>query len=117
MLVLIVWQVVALVRDGTVVIQYPTWAVAVVYLRSGLYALFLSIPFAALLLHEAPAASDRRIHIRAAAIVASFLLVLLGLFRHLGHSPPGSLGHRGACPRDDLDRCGYSLFGPWVRSA
>lgn len=82
--VLVVWQIVALADDGVVAVHHPTGAVILACIRGCLYACFLSIPVAAFLLHDPPLKQDRRTFVRAAGIVATFLLVALGLFAPSG---------------------------------
>ena len=78
--VLVVWQLVALADDGVIVVHHPTWPVVLACVRGCLYACFLSIPVAAFLLHGPPLEQDSRTSVRAAGIVATFLLIALGLF-------------------------------------
>lgn len=84
LLVLVVWQVTALWRDVSALDAHLSWSVAAGCLRCALYAVFLSVPIVVFLVHEPPSASDDRIAIRASAIVASFLLILLGLLAPSG---------------------------------
>ena len=84
LLILVVLQIWTLASDGRVLVVHPTLAVAVGCLRSGLYAVFLSIPAVVLLLHDPPVASDERIVIRALAIVTTFFLIILSLLAPSG---------------------------------
>jgi protein-S-isoprenylcysteine O-methyltransferase Ste14 len=77
--VLVVWQLLALSRDLSLLSAHPSWSIAIGCLRYALYAIFLSAPAVVFLVHGPPSASDDRIVIRVAAILASFLLILLGL--------------------------------------
>ncbi len=86
MLVLVVWQMVALAHDGSILIHHPSGTVVAGCLRGALYAVFLSIPVAAFLLHDPPLTHDNRLRIRAAALVSTFLLIVLGLFAPSGPS-------------------------------
>ena len=83
--VLLLWQMAVLVHMGSSVVNHPRPAAVIGFLRGGLYAVFLSIPVAAFRLQDPPVAKDDRLLVRAAALVATFLLILLGI---LGPSGP-----------------------------
>jgi protein-S-isoprenylcysteine O-methyltransferase Ste14 len=82
--VLVLLQMAALGHDGLVLIHHPSGAVVIGCLRGSLYAVFLSIPVAAFLLHDPPVAYDGRLLVRAAALVATFLLIVLGILAPSG---------------------------------
>jgi protein-S-isoprenylcysteine O-methyltransferase Ste14 len=82
--VLLLWQMTVLVHMGSLVINHPRPAAVIGVLRGGLYAVFLSIPVAAFLLQDPPVAHDDRVLVRAAALVATFLLILLGILAPSG---------------------------------
>ena len=69
---------------GSLVIDHPNPAVAIGILRAVFYVVFLAIPVAAFLLQDPPVAHDDRVLIRAAALVATFLLILLGILAPSG---------------------------------
>jgi protein-S-isoprenylcysteine O-methyltransferase Ste14 len=82
--ILVVWQMIAVEHDSLIVIRHPSGTVIVACIRAGLYTVFLSIPVAAFLAHDPPVAQDDRPHIRGAALVATFLLIALGLLAPSG---------------------------------
>jgi protein-S-isoprenylcysteine O-methyltransferase Ste14 len=84
LLALMLWQLTALQRDAVLLAHVPTWAGALGCLRAGLYEVFLSVPTIAFLRHDPPSRRDDRIQIRAAAVVATFLLVTLGVLAPAG---------------------------------
>lgn len=75
---LTVWQLTALLADGRTALAHPSWLVIAGFARAILYAAFLSILVVAVLLREQPFDRDGRLLIRGAAVMASFLLVILG---------------------------------------
>jgi protein-S-isoprenylcysteine O-methyltransferase Ste14 len=82
--VLLLWQMAVLVHMGSFVVHRPSAEAAIGFLRGGLYAVFLSIPVGAFLMQDPPVAYDDRILVRAAALVATFVLILLGIFAPSG---------------------------------
>jgi protein-S-isoprenylcysteine O-methyltransferase Ste14 len=82
--ILLLWQMAVLVHMGSLVIHHPSSADVIGFLRGGLYAVFLSIPVAVFLLQDPPAAQDDRLLVRAAALIATFLLILLGILAPSG---------------------------------
>jgi protein-S-isoprenylcysteine O-methyltransferase Ste14 len=83
-LALMTWQMIALAHDGRILIHDPSGTVIVGCIRGSLYAFFLSIPVAAFLFHNPPVARDGRLFVHVAALVATFLLIVLGLFAPSG---------------------------------
>ena len=77
-MVLMIWQLTALLADGRTALAHPSWLVIVGFARAILYAAFLSILVVAVLLREQPFDRDGRLLIRGTAVTASFLLVVLG---------------------------------------
>jgi protein-S-isoprenylcysteine O-methyltransferase Ste14 len=82
--VLLLWQMAVLVHMGSLITHHPSPGPVIGLLRGGLYTVFLSIPVAAFLLQDPPVADDDRVLIRAAALVATFLLILLGILAPSG---------------------------------
>jgi len=77
-MMLMVWQLTALLADGRTALAHPGWLVIAGIARAILYASFLSILLVAVLLRGQPFDCDGRLLIRGAAATASFLLVILG---------------------------------------
>jgi protein-S-isoprenylcysteine O-methyltransferase Ste14 len=86
LLLLVIWQILALVHDAVGLIHHPNGIVILALIRGGLYAFFLSVPVAAFLVQDPPTAHDNRFPVRAAALIATFLLVVLGIFAPSGLS-------------------------------
>ncbi|MGA3149787.1 MAG: isoprenylcysteine carboxylmethyltransferase family protein, partial [Acidimicrobiales bacterium] len=78
LIMLMVWQLTALLADSRTALTHVSWLVVAGFARAILYAAFLSILVVAVLLREQPFDRDGRLLIRGAAVMASFLLVLLG---------------------------------------
>ena len=83
-MLLMVWQLTALLADGRTALAHPSWLVIAGFARAILYAAFLSILVVAVLLREQPFDRDGRLLIRGTAVTASFLLVILGLLAPAG---------------------------------
>jgi protein-S-isoprenylcysteine O-methyltransferase Ste14 len=84
--VLVVWQFTALVQMSSTVVHGHGWNVGIGLLRGGLYTIFLSIAVVALFIQGQPSRSDDRFGSRAVSILATFLLIVLGLLAPLGPS-------------------------------
>lgn len=75
---------IVLAHDGSMLIHHPSVTVIVACTRAVLYTIFLSISLAALLSQDPPLERDDRLLIRAVALLATFLLIALGLFAPSG---------------------------------
>ena len=78
LIMLMVWQLTALLADGRTAFTHLSWLVMAGFVRAILYAAFLSVLVVVVLLREQPSDRDGRLLIRGAAVTASFLLVTLG---------------------------------------
>jgi len=83
-MMLMVWQLAALLADGRIALAHPSWLAVAGFARAILYAAFLSILVVAILLREQPFHRDGRLLIRGTAVTASFLLVILGALAPAG---------------------------------
>jgi protein-S-isoprenylcysteine O-methyltransferase Ste14 len=111
LMVLLVWQLTALIPDSKMLLEHPSLLVAAGCIRALLYAAFLAVPIAALVLHDVPDERDGRMTIRIVAVTATFLLATLGVF-----APAGPLLLRSPTLIADV-AMGVTIFGVLVAIA